>query len=315
MPILDEERREEHQGPRDGHFLVVVVPEVRCEQRKERNREQHARERQPRPERQRPGDVLELRFVAGRRRGQEPRGDEGAEHDRDRANRGTAADQRLPAIRWRGGVRRRSWWKSGSRQAGRTGTRCHAPPSSCGTAASSPTRPTRCTAWRRTRAARPRWHNSIASRDGPSNSAMPLIAAGIEQVEARAAACWAPARGALRRRFWPGPLTLVLPAWPGLDAERARGPGDRGGARAGPRAWRGCWPEDVRVANHVDKREPIGPAGDQRSRRGAGGIGRRPRRLIDAGPSPGGAPSTIVDATRRRAHDSSAPAPCRGTAC
>ena len=61
MPYCTKNGREEDERPRHGHLLVVVVPEVRGEQRKERDREEHAGERQAGPQRQRAGDVLEVR--------------------------------------------------------------------------------------------------------------------------------------------------------------------------------------------------------------------------------------------------------------
>ncbi len=99
MPVLHEERAEADEGPRHRHLLVVLVPEARGKQGKERNRQEHARERQGRPQRQRTGDVLQLRLEAGRRRGQEPDGRESGRRRDQGANRGPAADQGLPAIR------------------------------------------------------------------------------------------------------------------------------------------------------------------------------------------------------------------------
>ena len=206
-----------------------------------------------------------------------------------------------------------SWWNSGSRPAGRIGTRSPAPPPSSGRAAWSPIRPTRSTAWRPTRPAGPRWRNSIASRDGPSTwrfrSSRPASSRSN-----RRAACWGRPRAVWLQRFWPGPLTLVIPAWPGLDARVHAGLGtvavrvpDHGVARMLARA--------VRLADHLDQRQQVRRGRDAGPRRGQGGARRRPRR---AHRRRAVARRRSVDdcrRPRRRTAPDSAPEPCPGPAC
>jgi L-threonylcarbamoyladenylate synthase len=50
-----------------------------------------------------------------------------------------------------------------------------------------------------------------AAKGRGDDKPLPLIAADIEQA-LRLAAAWPPPAGRLAQRFWPGPLTLVLPA-------------------------------------------------------------------------------------------------------
>jgi len=129
----------------------------------------------------------------------------------------------------------------------------------------------------------------------PVELAVPIIAAGIEQVEACGGVLSEAARR-LAAAFWPGPFTLVLTAWPGLDPSVHAGRGtvavrvpDHAVARL---LAEDCgWPITSTSANRSGKPATNHP-GEVRAAFGADLDG-----LIDAGPSPGGAPSTIVDAT------------------
>jgi len=128
----------------------------------------------------------------------------------------------------------------------------------------------------------------------PVDLAVPLIASGVDQVES-AGAVLAPASRRLAARFWPGPLTLIVPAWSGLDA----------------RVHAGLWTVAIRVPDHPVATMlarlcgwPITSTSANKSGEAATGdpgvvraaLGDGLDALIDAGPSPGGAPSTIVDA-------------------
>ena len=105
-----------------------------------------------------------------------------------------------------------------------------------------------------------------------------------------------PASRRLAAAFWPGPLTLVIPAWPPLDARVHAGRGtvavrvpDHPVARLLADA---CgWPITSTSANRSG--DPA--AKDPDAVRVA--LGGLLDGLIDAGPSPGGEPSTIVDAS------------------
>jgi L-threonylcarbamoyladenylate synthase len=131
----------------------------------------------------------------------------------------------------------------------------------------------------------------------PVDAAIPLVAAGIAQLEA-AGGELGPATRRLAEAFWPGPLTLILPAWAGLD----------------PNVHAGLGTVAVRVPDH-----PValmlaelhgGPITSTSANKSGEPATRDPgevRRtlggeldaLIDAGLSPGGPPSTIVDASGR----------------
>ncbi|HWM84302.1 MAG TPA: L-threonylcarbamoyladenylate synthase [Kofleriaceae bacterium] len=63
----------------------------------------------------------------------------------------------------------------------------------------------------------------------PADSPFPLIAGAIEEARALARV-WPEAAERLAARHWPGPLTLVVPARPGLPAEVV-GPGGGVGVR------------------------------------------------------------------------------------
>jgi len=125
--------------------------------------------------------------------------------------------------------------------------------------------------------------------------ALPLIAADADQVAARIGAL-GPVASRLAAAFWPGPLTLLLAAPPALADAVAGGTGRVG----------------VRVPAHEVARaicraagRPLTATSANRSGEPASGdpdvvarsLGDRVGLLLDAGPTPGGPPSTIVDAT------------------
>ena len=105
--------------------------------------------------------------------------------------------------------------------------------------------------------------------------------------------------GRLAGRFWPGPLTLLLPASARLAREVAAGTGRVGVrvpandiARAICRASR--IPVTATSANVSGQPAAADPDEVERT------LGEAVDLLIDAGPTPGGAPSTIVDITEDR---------------
>jgi L-threonylcarbamoyladenylate synthase len=127
------------------------------------------------------------------------------------------------------------------------------------------------------------------------DQAIPLIASDLEQVEACAGPLRPLARS-LAARFWPGPLTIVIPAWAGLDAAVHAGRGTVG----------------IRVPAHALARSfaaacggPVTATSANRSGEPATNLPEEVFRclrshldaLVDGGPSPGGPASTIVDAT------------------
>ena len=132
-----------------------------------------------------------------------------------------------------------------------------------------------------------------------ASAAIPLIAADVAMAE-RAAAV--DRFGALERRlaasFWPGPLTIVVPASPQMSAALA------------PNGTLG-----VRVPAHLVARSLSAAFGDCITATSANFAGRPASVtadevaaalaevldfLLDAGPAPGGAPSTIVEVVEGR---------------
>jgi L-threonylcarbamoyladenylate synthase len=126
-------------------------------------------------------------------------------------------------------------------------------------------------------------------------AAVPLIAADLDQ--AQEAGTFGDAELRLARTFWPGPLTIVVPARPGLSR---RVLGERETVA-------------VRVPAHDTARALAARAGccitatsANRSRQPATAdparidpqIAAHVDLLLDDGPAPGGAPSTIVEVTR-----------------
>jgi L-threonylcarbamoyladenylate synthase len=129
----------------------------------------------------------------------------------------------------------------------------------------------------------------------PVDLAIPLIASGTGQIAA-AGGVLDPASRRLAEAFGPGPRTLVIPAWPQLDARVHAGRGTV--AIRVPDHPVAClladacgWPITSTSANRSG--EPA--AKDPDAVRVA--LGGLIDGLVDAGPSPGGEPSTIVDAS------------------
>ena len=128
----------------------------------------------------------------------------------------------------------------------------------------------------------------------PGGRALALIAADADQIAARLGRL-SPDAQRLAAAFWPGPLTLLLGAPPALAAPVAAGTGKvgvrvpaHGAARALCRA---CGiPLVATSANLSDQ-----PATDDPDVVAAT-LGTRIDLLLDGGKTPGGPPSTIVDA-------------------
>lgn len=129
----------------------------------------------------------------------------------------------------------------------------------------------------------------------PETSALTLIAADAEQ--AREAAELTVAAERLAARWWPGPLTIVVNARPVLAPETLAG-----GRTVG-----------IRVPDHPAAIALARAAGfcitaTSANRSGATAVSRPDAvaealpevdAVLDAGPAPGGSPSTIVDASAR----------------
>lgn len=107
-----------------------------------------------------------------------------------------------------------------------------------------------------------------------------------------------PAFAALAAEFWPGPLTLVLPAAAGLP-EHVRGPGGTIALRIPPLPWLRALvrelgePLTATSANLSGEKELADPAEVKAVFEG------RVDLIVDGGAAPGGRPSTIVDLSGR----------------
>jgi L-threonylcarbamoyladenylate synthase len=126
------------------------------------------------------------------------------------------------------------------------------------------------------------------------STAIPLIAASLEQAEK--VAIFSPADIRLAQRFWPGPLTLVMPARPGLaDAILAGGTTVAVRVAAHPIAcalaseFGFC----VTSTSANESGDPPAVTADDV----VSAVGERIDLLLDAGRTAGGPPSTVVEMT------------------
>lgn len=135
----------------------------------------------------------------------------------------------------------------------------------------------------------------FAIKGRSSDQAVPLVAADYAQVVARLGVL-PPIADRLARAFWPGPLSLVIPTV----------------TEIAPQVHGGTGAVAVRVPKHAVTRMLARLFGYPLTASSANLHGRSPTPdadevaatlgddlsvLVDAGPSPGGAPSTIVDVT------------------
>ncbi|HEX8908545.1 MAG TPA: L-threonylcarbamoyladenylate synthase [Anaeromyxobacteraceae bacterium] len=131
-----------------------------------------------------------------------------------------------------------------------------------------------------------------AAKLRPEGKPLPLLAGDLAQVE-QVASLAAPLARRLAERFWPGPLTLVLPAAPGLDPLVTAGddtvairiPGSEA-ARALALAAGGAL---VSTSANLSGEPPPAEAGAL-----APVLRSRLDGVLDGGATPGGLPSTIV---------------------
>jgi len=125
----------------------------------------------------------------------------------------------------------------------------------------------------------------------PEGKPLPLLAADREQVLRVARLEGAADRVAAR--LWPGPLTLVLPALPGVEAAVTAGSGTvgiriPGSALARALAARAGFALVSTSAN------PAGGPAPSRVSELSPGLRRQVDHVLDGGPTPGGPPSTVV---------------------
>lgn len=131
----------------------------------------------------------------------------------------------------------------------------------------------------------------------PEGKPLPLVAADEAMVEEVARL-----EGLARRlaeRFWPGPLTLVLPARPGLPAAITGGTGTVGIRVPGSEVARAL----CRAAGGPIVSTSANPSGGPPPAEAARidpALAARLDGTLDAGPAPGGLPSTVVSVEGER---------------
>ena len=128
--------------------------------------------------------------------------------------------------------------------------------------------------------------------------AIPLIAADLSQVSAHLGRL-PPAAERLAARYWPGPLTLAVPAPAGLPRELTGGRPSVGvrvpAADVARAVCAGCGHPVTATSANVSGHQPAAdPDAVERA------LGDRIDFLLDTGPAPGGPASTIVDVTTGR---------------
>lgn len=131
----------------------------------------------------------------------------------------------------------------------------------------------------------------FAAKGRPADMAVPLIAADFAQAEA--AGTFGPAERRLADAFWPGPLSIVVPAHRSLAA-RALGPGGTVAIRvpAHPVAQRLAAAFGASITS--TSANPTGSPATAEPDTVLETMGGVIDLLVDSGPAPGGSPSTIV---------------------
>lgn len=124
----------------------------------------------------------------------------------------------------------------------------------------------------------------------PDSSPLPVVAADGEQVDALCPG-WRARAGGLAEAFWPGPLTLVLPAAPGLPDEVTSGTGTLA-VRVPDREWtrRLCRRLGALVATSANRSGDPPPLTCAEA---VAGVGKAALLALDAGPGRA-LPSTVV---------------------
>jgi len=136
----------------------------------------------------------------------------------------------------------------------------------------------------------------FAAKGRAEGQAVALVASDISQILARLGPL-TPMAGRLADRFWPGPLTIVMTAPDGLAAGISAGTGTVGVRVPDHRVAR----ELCRLASLPLVATSANKSGEPPSHdpdRVAAALGDAIDLLVDSGLTRGGAPSTIVDATR-----------------
>jgi len=135
----------------------------------------------------------------------------------------------------------------------------------------------------------------FAAKSRPDQRALPLIAGSADQIAQRLGAL-PPAGHRLATRFWPGPLTLLVPATPALAAGVSGGSG-RVGVRVPAHDAARALCEACGTPLTATSANLSGEAASADPTAVAAALAGRIDAILDAGPTPGGSPSTIVDVT------------------
>jgi L-threonylcarbamoyladenylate synthase len=125
-----------------------------------------------------------------------------------------------------------------------------------------------------------------------ATAAIPLIAATVEQ--AQAAGEFSPAHLQLARAFWPGPLTIVVPAKPSI-APLLLGGGSTIAVRVPAHAVAKGLAAQLEGCITSTSANRSGQAPATTAQQVTTDLGDAIDLVLDGGPSPGGPPSTIVD--------------------
>lgn len=139
----------------------------------------------------------------------------------------------------------------------------------------------------------------FAVKGRPAGQALPLVAASFEQAGQDVAVLSEDA-ARLGRRFWPGPVTLVAEARPGLAAGVAADDGTIAVRVPDHEVARGL-AAALGFAVTSTSANPSGGDAPQTAEQAAEGLEGQVELVLDSGPTRGGAPSTIVDARVRPA--------------
>lgn len=137
-----------------------------------------------------------------------------------------------------------------------------------------------------------------AAKLRPEGKPLPLLAADAAQVAAVALPL-PPGAARLAGRLWPGPVTLVVPARPGLPEPLTGGTGTVG-VRIPGSAMARALAAAAGGALVSTSANPSGGAPPDRAGALDPALVGRIDGVLDGGPTPGGAPSTVVDATGER---------------
>ncbi|OFW18528.1 MAG: threonylcarbamoyl-AMP synthase [Acidobacteria bacterium RIFCSPLOWO2_02_FULL_65_29] len=135
----------------------------------------------------------------------------------------------------------------------------------------------------------------VVAKGRPSDRAMPLVAADMAQV-AEQIGPLTPLARRLADRFWPGPLTIIMPAPLAIAAGVSAGTG-RVGVRVPAHAVARDLSRSSASVLVATSANPSGQAAPTDPDDIAAPLVAAIDMLIDSGPTPGGPPSTIIDVT------------------